>query len=259
MQQIIQNNEGLKSIAEFIRANDGFIIISHLSPDGDTVGSGLALYGMMKMYGKRVQIVCQDRVPRSLMFLPGANEITDPDKAVREENVIAVDCADMTRLGKAKSIFEAAKNTVNIDHHGTNTRYAMHNEVHANCAATAEIIYELVRIYSDTCSADVATCLYTGIMTDTGSFAFSNTTANSFIAASELVRLGASPSMINTYVYRTVPISKTKLWGRALSGIELYACGKIGLCIVGREDLAACKAGVVPVCFSVCYSGLYRY
>ena len=242
MKQILQKNEGIQQIAEFIRNNDGFIIISHIAPDGDTLGSGLALYGMLKLYGKRVQIVCQDRVPQTLLFLPWAKEIINPDKAVREDNVISVDCADIPRLGKAQALFNAAKNTVNIDHHGTNTCYAMHNEIHPNGAANAEVVYELIRLYSGSLTADMATCLYAGFMTDTGCFAFSNTTTGSFEVAAELVRAGAKPAVINTLIYRTVSYAKTKLLGKALSCIELYDGGRIGMCIITQNDLNSCKA-----------------
>ena len=242
MMQILKKTEGLEKISDFIRNNDGFTLICHVAPDGDTLGSALALYGMMKMHGKRVQIVCQDRVPQNLLFLPWSHEVLCPDKAVCEDNVIAVDCADIGRLGKAVRLFDAAKNTVSIDHHGTNGMYAMLNEVHPHCAATAEIVYELVRIFAGNISADVATCLYVGLMTDTGSFAFGNTTADTFAVASALVRSGANPCTSNTLVYRTVPLSKTKLLAKALSGVDLYDGGRIGMCIITQTDMAVCKA-----------------
>lgn len=242
MKQILQKNEGLIRISDFLKENDDYVLISHISPDGDTIGSALALYGILRLYNKKVQIVCADRVPQSISYLPHARDIIIPEKAVRAKNVIAVDCADKGRLGKAESIFNNAETTINIDHHDTNTRYAMHNEVHARCAACAEVVYELVRLFAGTCSADIATCLYTGLMTDTGSFAFSNTTADTFAVASELVRLGADPCMCNTLAFRTIPFAKTKLLGKALSSIELYDGGRIGLCVITQQDLGMCKA-----------------
>lgn len=242
MKQIIQKTEGLKKIADFIRDNDGFILICHIAPDGDTLGSALALYSVMKLYGKRVQVVCQDRVPYSLMFLPGAREVITPEKATREDNVIAVDCADMTRLGKAASLFESAKNTISIDHHGTNTMFAMHNEVHPRCAATGEIIYELINIFSGTATVETASCLYTALMTDTGCFAFNNVTSDTFSTAAELVRHGVDSAKINMFVYKTVPVQKSKLLGYALSSTELFCGGKVGFCTISQLDLAKFKA-----------------
>ena len=241
MKQILQKNEGLIKIADFLRENDGYILISHISPDGDTLGSALALYHTLKLHNKRVQVVCTDRVPYSLLFLPGSSDVIHPDKAVREDNVICLDCADLARTGKAQSLFEKAVTTFNIDHHDTNTRYAMHNEVH-HCASNSEIVYELIRLFAGNLSQDAANCLYTGLMTDTGSFAFSNTDESAFSVAAELVRFGADPCMCNTAVYRTVPLSKTKLLGKALSTVELYDEGRIGLCVITQNDLAQFKA-----------------
>ena len=242
MKQILQKNEGLQKLAEFLHEHDDYLLISHISPDGDTIGSALALFHVLRLHGKRVQIVCTDRVPLSIAFLPGAGEVIVPDKAVRAENVIAIDCADKRRLGKAESLFDNAKNTFNIDHHDTNTRYAAFNEVHSRCAANAEVMYELIRLFAGTCSPDVATCLYTGVMTDTGSFAFSNTTADTFAVATELVKLGANPNYCNTQVYRTIPLAKTKLLGKALSSVEMYDGGRIALCVITQQDIALCKA-----------------
>lgn len=242
MKQIIQKNDGLASIADFIRNNDDFIIIGHISPDGDTLGSSLALYNTMRAQGKKVQVVCQDRVPQILLFLQGAYDVICPDKAVRAENVIAVDCADITRLGKAENLFNAAKTTVCIDHHGTNTRYANINEIHAHCSATGEIIYELLRLYTGTVTAKVADCLYTAVMTDTGCFSYNNVNAQSFETAAELVKLGADSARANLLVYKTVPFQKTKLLGYALSSTELFFGGKIGFCHISQLDLARFKA-----------------
>lgn len=237
MRQMLEKNEGLERAAEYIRDNDGFVLICHISPDGDTLGSALALYNVMKLYDKRVQIVCQDRVPESLAFLKGADEVLSPDKARHDDCAIAIDCADIARLGGAQSLFNEARVTISIDHHGSNTRFAMQNEVFPRCAATAEIIYELLRLMCASFPRDVADCLYTGLMTDTGCFAFTNVTADTFAIASELVRMGADSAMINRRIFRTVPYRKTKLLGYALTVTELYHGGKTGLCVITQDDL----------------------
>lgn len=242
MIQTIKETDGLERIAHFLTENDGYILICHISPDGDTIGSALALYNTLKVYGKKVQICCYDRVPYSLLFLPGANEILHPDKTVTDETAIAVDCADLGRLGKCQRLFDAAKYTISIDHHGTNTMFAMQNEVFPKCAATAEIMYELIRIFAGTISQEVANCLYTGLMTDTGGFSFSNVTAQTFAIASELVRFGANPWKANQNVYRTVPLAKSRLLGFALSSSILYHEGQTVLSVITQADMARVKA-----------------
>lgn len=234
---MLKNYEGINAISEFLKLNDGYAIIIHISPDGDSIGSGLALYSALKLMDKQCTIVCQDRIPQTYSFLQYANEIITPDKAQKFETAIAVDCADISRLGSANKIFESAKNTLSIDHHGTNSMFAMHNEVHPYCAATGEIIFELVKTMLGFISSQIADCLYTAIMTDTGNFSFSNTNSNTFEVAAALMRFGANPSELNTLVYRNVTLAKTKLLGFALSTFELKHNEKISISVVTQQDL----------------------
>ena len=162
----------LRSIAAFIKENDGFTVIAHTSPDGDTLGASLALYGTLKRMGKRAEIVCEQPVPHVYAFLPGADAICLPEQAVGMENAIAVDCADLARMGAAGRLFQAAKRTCNIDHHITNDSYAAFNAVDAEAAATGEIIAALAALLLPKIDDAIATCLYTALLTDTGNASY---------------------------------------------------------------------------------------
>ncbi len=235
--------DALKAIAALIKENDDFLIISHVSPDGDTLGSVLALAHMLEVLGKRVQAVCADRVPHIYGFLPGASRMLLPAQARAARVAIAVDCADAQRLDAALPLFEAATVTCNIDHHMTNTEYAAYNYVRGKAAATAEMIFSLLGALDAEPDADAASCLYAALISDTGSFAYSNTTPETLRIAARLMERGAEHSRINRLIYRTIPFQKKKLLGAALIGLELYEDGKIGATCLNREQVASCGAG----------------
>ena len=215
----------------------------HIAPDGDTIGSTLALYAALRALGKRVQAVCQDRMPTVYGFLPNIREVLIPERAVKTENAIAIDCADADRMGRSRTLFEAARSTMQIDHHSTNTMFAARNKVDPSAAATGEIMYRIIFALLDgRLPKDTADCLYTAVLTDTGGFAHSNTTENSFATAAELMRFGIDPSELSRLIYRTVSMPKTRLLGYALSHIELFCSGSVGLCVISQAQLGALHA-----------------
>lgn len=225
----------LSYIASLLQEKDDFTLIAHVSPDGDTLGSSLALYHALLKMGKKAQIVCQNSVPMVYAYLPGSDSFCQPEQAEQTPYVICVDCAAIDRLGTAEKLFRGASHTVNIDHHATNAGYADDNCVR-DTAAAGEIVFDLLEIL-DQIDAESASCLYTAIMTDTGNFAYSNTTSDTLRIAAELLEDGADNEMINRYVYRTVPFRKAKLLGIALSRMELYCDGKLGVIRLTQEDL----------------------
>lgn len=234
--------DSLESIADLIREYDDFVVIAHVSPDGDTLGCALALSHTLRRMGKRAQAVCEQRVPHIYEFLPGAGGILAPAEAMAARAAIAVDCADEARLGQAAPLFRAAERTCCIDHHVTNTRYAQLNYIDGDASSSGELIYALIRLLGVAPDRDVATCLYTAIMSDTGNFAYSNTTPETFRVAAELMTLGADNTEINRRVYRTIPLQKQRLLGRALTKLEIYEGGRIGLSRLAMEDISACGA-----------------
>lgn len=215
-------------IKSFIEAGDRFSLICHVSPDGDTLGSALALQRFMHMLGKKCEVVCEDEVLALYRFMQGAENIKKPEEAVGYPCVISVDCADAERMGKAKAIFDKAEHTANIDHHGTNICYAEDNYVN-HTAACGELIYELIRSFDLTPDRGMAECLYTALMTDTGSFAYSNVTPDTMRIAGELIGCGANNAEINMHIYRNVPLSKAKMHAYAMTNAKLYEENRVAI------------------------------
>ena len=213
-------NQTLASIARLIEENNDFTLIMHVSPDGDSIGSACALRLALMAMGKRVQAVCDGDVPRIYRFLEGAEDIIKPNDARITSAAIAVDCADEGRMGAADEIFAQAKHTANIDHHVTNTMFAQHNAVEAHAAAAAEVVKRLIEQLDADFGANIATCLFCGLVTDTGNFAYSNTTPDTLFAAGELLQRGADNALINRAVYRSAPVSKRRMLGLGLIKAE---------------------------------------
>lgn len=234
MQQALQN------IAAHIRGNDGFTIIAHVSPDGDTLGSSLALWHTLRRMGKKAQVVCEDPVPYRYAFLPGVDDIIKPVTAQIYANAIAVDCADRGRMGKGVRLFDAALHSICIDHHVTNLGFAQLSAVDGHAAATGELMYSLVLELLKAFDAPIASCLYVAILTDTGGFAYSNTTPATYRICGALVEAGADNVEIDRRINRSHLFGEKKLLGLVLSKMSLHHGGMICISSVSREDMALC-------------------
>ena len=236
--------DAVSALAEWLRREDGFTLIAHVSPDGDTIGSSLALFCILQAMGKHVQVVCEQRVPVLYSFLPYADEVKQPEDAGQLPNAIAIDCADVRRMGRAVELFCSASATGNIDHHRTNSAYGNYVVKDDTASATGELIYAVWQVLGAAEQKDaavareIACCLYTAISTDTGNFAYSNTTPETFRVAAGLLETGIDIAGINRKVYRTVPLGKTRLLGFVLSSMQLFEDGRIGAALVTQSDLA---------------------
>ncbi|MBQ9832727.1 MAG: bifunctional oligoribonuclease/PAP phosphatase NrnA, partial [Clostridia bacterium] len=180
-------------------------------------------------------------------FLPGIEELKLPDDAFGYDSVITVDCADLVRTGSAEKIANQAKYTLNIDHHKTNDMYAQINCVDGEAAAVGELIFKLAQSLGFVFDVDTAVCVYTAIMTDTGNFSYSNTSAFTFEAASKLKAVGIDSCNINRMVYRSVPYNKLKLTGLAINKMQLALDGRFGYCALTRAEMASVGAADVSV------------
>ncbi|MBR4434880.1 MAG: bifunctional oligoribonuclease/PAP phosphatase NrnA [Clostridia bacterium] len=220
------SNKDIESVIRFISEGERFTLLSHISPDGDTLGSALALRLLLKRLGKTVEAVCANPVPKIYSFMPGADEVILPEDAKGYERVISVDCADTPRFGRAISLFSQAERTAAIDHHITNPHYAETNLVVADASATAEIMHALYLRMGVEIDRDAATCLYTGLVTDTGNLSYSNTTANTLrIIADFVEKKLVDVSELNRLIYRNVPYAKTRVQGFVVSNIQLECDG----------------------------------
>ena len=196
------NFENIESI---IKSSKNILIISHINPDGDALGSSCGLYGAIyNRFKKKADLCALTYVSPVYKFLPNIDSAKSSfDKSMVYDLVITTDVAALDRLGDMKILFDKAKVTVNIDHHKTNKNFADYNYVIPEASSTGEVLFKMFKNSGWNIDKSVAECLYTAILTDTGGFRFDNTTEEVFIAASELVRLGANPNEIFTNCYES--------------------------------------------------------
>lgn len=213
------NNPQLNDI---IKSSKNILIISHINPDGDTLGSMIGLFSAIKdNFKKECEMLCVSKIPQIYQFLPYVNRIktmNDIDKSREYDIAINVDIAAEDRSGEAKILFDKAKFKINIDHHKTNTNYGDLNIVDAESSSCGELLFYLFKDLNWEIGKETATGLYTAILTDTGSFRFDNASSSAFNAASELVAKGVHPADIYKKVYE----SDTK--GHVL--FQAYCVGK---------------------------------
>ncbi len=188
----------LKETAEFLKSNDNYIILTHASPDGDTLGAGYALYYGLKQLGKSVEVICPDVIPQNYAYF-----LCNTDHISRENaTIVAVDIADKRLLGALEDEF-GEKVELNIDHHITNTRYADALYLDGSAAATCEMVYDLLLSLEVTLDDTIAKALYTGIVTDTGCFKYSSVTARTHKIAAALYDYNIEADVINKIMFDT--------------------------------------------------------
>ena len=228
----------LDEVLNQIGRRQKFILTSHARPDGDAVGSALACCQILRSMGKQASVVLSDGVPRVYSPLPFAETVLqDTGQAPEAEAVIILECDSVarTRLTGLERHY-----LINIDHHATALPFADVNWIDPDACATAEMIFRLAREAGVKISPEVATCLYTAVLTDTGSFCFNGTTERTFALAQELVRCGADPVRIAHNVYFSTQLSKMRLLGAALS--SLHRDGSLAWMHVDRDSMARCEA-----------------
>lgn len=188
----------LSETGELLKQANTIVIVSHVSPDGDTLGSSLALMHALRSLGKEVVMNVDDDIPAVYSFLPGIQEYRRfaSGEAVEADLLVVIDASSADRAGNALEVVNASA-VMNIDHHKTNTHFADYLYLDADAAATAEIIYSLLLTMAVPLNIDMATCIYEGLYTDTGSFKYSNTTSNTLATAAALLKLGVNPSTIS--------------------------------------------------------------
>ncbi len=228
----------LDEVLNQIGRRQRFILTSHARPDGDAVGSTLACAQILRSMGKQASVVLRDGVPGIYGPLPFAESVLqNTEQAPEAEAVIILECDSVarTRLTGLDRHY-----LINIDHHATARPFADVNWIDPNACATAEMIFRLAREAGVKVSPEVATCLYTAVLTDTGSFCFHGTTERTFALAQELVRSGADPVRIAHNIYFSTQLSKMRLLGAALS--SLNRDGTLAWMHVDRATMEHCQA-----------------
>jgi len=228
----------LDEILNQIGRRNTFLLTSHARPDGDAVGSTLACAQILRSMGKQASVVLSDGVPVIYRRLPFSDSVLQStDQAPEADAAIILECDGLarTRLAGLEGHY-----LINIDHHATARPFADINWIDTSACATAEMIFRLARHAGVKISPEVATCLYTAVLTDTGSFSFPGTTARTFELALELVKCGADPVHIAHNVYFSAPLSKMRLLGNALT--SLHREGKVVWMHITQEMMEGCDA-----------------
>ncbi len=220
----------LKKCAACIRKNKNFLITAHTNPEGDALGSELAFYRLVKKLGKNAVILNEDACPYGYEFLPGMGNIKrykQNFKNIVFDCLVTLDCSDLKRTGEVYRINSPAKPVLNIDHHISNQRFGDVNWVEPFSSSTAEMVYKLYKELNVPLDKDTAVNLYTGIVTDTGSFRYSNTTSLTHRIVSELLKFGVDVVQVYKSLNENVPFQDMKLLARILPGMKRQAQGKI--------------------------------
>jgi bifunctional oligoribonuclease and PAP phosphatase NrnA len=221
-----------------IEQHNDFVLTSHARPDGDAVGSILACYQILKSLGKNADVVLSDGVPFVYRPLPCADRVQKTNcvnGSYQAAIILECDSLQRTRIqGLERHLL------INIDHHVSGRPFAHVNWIDPSACATAQLIYELARESGAKITPDIATCLYTAVLTDTGSFCFAGTNERTFALAQELVCCGADPARVAQNVYFSNPTSKMRLLGAALSNLQRE--DKLAWMWVSREEMKRCQA-----------------
>jgi phosphoesterase RecJ-like protein len=211
--------ETIGQIETLFKNSQKFLLISHKSPDGDTLGCTTALYEILTSRGKQCTIACKDPAPEALQFLDHSDKIVHNFSVDAFDVIIICDVAAINLMGFFEThpeILTGNIPVINIDHHGSNENYGSVNIVETKAASTTTILADILFDLGFRISASAATSLLTGIYTDTGSFMHSNTDSYTLRVASRLLSLGANIRKIRHHIFKTTKVSTLKLWGRVL-------------------------------------------
>jgi len=222
----------LDKVLQAIRARHRFVVTSHARPDGDGIGSALACGQILRMMGKDAEVVMYDGVPRIYQNLPFADRAIQAEHVPPNDAVVMLEC-DSTRRALLEGLDECF--LINIDHHVSGRNFGNINWIDSTVMATAELVYRLARLACVPVDRDIATCLYTALMTDTGSFMFEGTNEHTFTVARELVLAGADPAQCARQIYFGHSTAKMRLLGAALS--HLHKEGPLAWIWVTQEQM----------------------
>ena len=235
----------IDTILKYIHGSDDFVVTSHVNPDGDNIGSTLSIYYFLKKINKRVYYVMNDSMPINMQFLIEDINIINSQEFkelnIKDYNLITLDCGDKNRICLDDEIKDNCTKLINIDHHASNDFYGDLNYVMAEESSTCELVYNLLKRNEEinsveTIDKNIATALYTGLMTDTGKLTYSNTHASSFDMAKELLLRGADTQKVVQNVFGSNPFNFYKLLGESLNTLEIINT-KIAVMMVTQEML----------------------
>ncbi len=236
------NKDKYLEIAKKIEESKNILIVSHIGPDGDAIGSSIGLATLIKnnFSDKNIIYVVQHKVPDIYKFIPNSSEATTDNREVKIscfDLAISVDCATTDRMGYFENMYKKAKFTINLDHHATNPEYANINIVMNTVSSCGELLFNIAECLNWKISKDTAICLYCSILADTGAFRYSNTKAETLSVASKLVSYGADAHEIYNKCFESRPIEMIKIASYAMANAKFIKNNKIAYTIVTRDML----------------------
>jgi len=233
----------LNNIADILKEGERFFLASHKDPDGDAIGSLLALGEALMLSGKEVVLFNEGPISDSLASLTGIERIVNNfSQESGFDAFFALDCGNLERMGRVSLQLSNIKPLINIDHHENNSQFGDLNLVDVNSSSVGEIIYRLIKLADLPMNLNIAENIFVAIQTDTGSFRYDNTTREAFNIAEEMLGWGVNPWKISRKVMDEYTLKKLKLLELTLKTIELHHEGKIGLITITKQMLLKAKA-----------------
>ena len=235
----------IDAVVDELRAADRFLLTTHEGPDGDALGSLLAMHEVLRQLGKDSVMFLAAKefpLPVEYRFLPLEEVFHEPPADVVDRTLVFLDCGNIDRM-PVEFLQRDGARLVNIDHHHDNTRFGTVNLVDTEASCTAEIVLEITKRLGAELTPEIAQALYVGLITDTGKFMYENTRAASHRVAAELIDAGVDVNDIYRRLYERVPLEKWRLTARALEKIELYDEGRFAVTYISADDYEASGAG----------------
>jgi phosphoesterase RecJ-like protein len=225
----------MDKIINQLRNSHHILVVSHNHPDGDAIGSLIAMGLSLNEWNKKTTLFNESPIPAAYRFLPSVNRVARKFNSTTYDVAMILDCGDLERIGKAVSTVKNVPVIINIDHHVTNTHFGHLQLIDTSACATAEIVYRLIKAMAIPITKEIATSIYTGILTDTGSFRFCNTNSSAFSICQEMVEVGVDPYGIAQRVYGSYSLDRIKLLNLALNSIELSDNGKLSIMTLSKH------------------------
>ncbi|MGI6733204.1 MAG: DHH family phosphoesterase [Anaerovoracaceae bacterium] len=237
------NISSLKQIAALLKNANSVLIFPHMQMDGDTLGSSVALCSALRKQGKKADVLIEDEIPGNLRFLD-KGYCTSEFHGTEVDVCIALDCSDWMRLEKRQDAFKRGKHTALLDHHTTSQPFTEYWYVDTEASSTGEILFLLLKEMEVVLDTEIAEAIYTAILTDTGSFLYSNTSAATHMTVAELFKTGMDHNIIAVEIYQRKRIEKVKLFNAILSTMEPIREGKANLAVMTSQMLK--ETGAFP-------------
>lgn len=242
-------------IIDAIKNASNVAIITHIRPDADALGSACSFKLVLEKMGKTADIYCDSEIPSNYDFIKYITKINNPQN-INYDTVVALDCADMSRMGKYVDLFTKVETSINIDHHATNDRFGKYNIVEI-VSSTGEILFSLYNALKVKLDKFIATALYSAIASDTGCFQHSNTTATVHRIVARLMKYNIDLNKANYYLFKRRSMGQIQLQQIALKNLRFFEDNKIALIYLKEEDFKNCKIGsndsfgLVDICINI--------